>query len=279
MKNFRLVERAQKDTQFKILREKSSPVPSLLCICREARNAASKEYSIWPTARRAPYKRTVTYRRDGKYVYVNKEHDILYFGEEDSEYWFLDLMHSSCYDEEKNFDEYNDILAPALSRSLDQMSGMRHLALDWHTWEFLLVHDNCTRWLRNLPWLRDLTLVIKLWDHETYEPLTKRDTPLKFVEAVPNTIRADSAAEILKWSRTMLDTLPLEYPEQTLPRLHVVALYSSDQDDNSSEADKRFANQVHLNRLMCRGWREDSDQSHISWYVEKSYTYCWPPHS
>jgi hypothetical protein len=166
-------------------------------------------------------------------------------------------MHASCYDEEKD-DEWVDILSPALSRFLDQISGMRHLALEFHSWQFLLVHDNCTKCLRNLPWLRNLSLVIKKWDPKTYEHV-KRGAPLKFVEAVPNTIRADSARKILKWSQSMLGNLSLEYLEQTLPILHVVALYSSDQDDNSSEADKRFAKELNHNWRMHRGWREDSD--------------------
>lgn len=57
----------------------------------------------------------------------------------------------------------------------------------------------------------------------------------------------------------MLDTLPLEYPEQALPRLHVFVLYSSDQDNNSSQADEHFAEELHHNMIMHRRWREDSD--------------------
>lgn len=113
-------------------------------MCREARKAASKEYSVWATASRASSNKMDTYKRDGKHIYVNKEHDIFYFGEDYSEYWFLGLMYGSCYDEKKS-DEYTNILSPALSTFLDQISGTRHLALEWQSWQFLLVHNNCTK--------------------------------------------------------------------------------------------------------------------------------------
>jgi hypothetical protein len=258
-KTFRLVERAKEDPQLKILRERSFLVPSLLHVSQESRRAALREYSLWPTAAMSLAKYPDT-KRDGKNIYVNKKHDIFYFGEDMSEYWFLDLLDSCCYDESGiNWEEWMEIGKPAFEKFLQQINGARHLALDFHTWQCALCWDHCGKWLHKLLWLTDLTVVIKGWDPNTYQNVTKRGTPLKFVDIIPDTIRAESAKKILKWSRKKLAPSHLVALDQSLPEMHVVALYSSDQDDNSSEADKHFASQLRANYGSSTGCGEDSD--------------------
>jgi len=161
-------------------------------------------------------------------------------------------MHASCFYEAKEDDEWTDISGPALSKFLDQMKGIRHLALEFYTWQFLLLHGDCTQWVRNLPWLTDVTVVIKVHRNKSYCEPHAPGAPLRFVKIVPNTVRADSASRILKWSQSKLDKLLAGSSELNPPNLHIVALYSSDQDDNSSEADKQFAHALETRLLRVQ---------------------------
>lgn len=198
-------------------------------------------------------------RGTGKQIYVNKEHDVFYFGRDYNEYWFLCLMEDSLYDDEerdeKELAEWVNILSSALAKFLKQLRGTRNLAIHWELWYDLLKTNGCIDWLRNLPWLTDLTLVVKVWDLAVCENIDK-GTTAKFADLVHGSMPADCVRMTREWSQALLSKFQLEYPEKKLPRLHVDAIYRDDPDENEWQTDKDVFKDI---EMVHNCWKKHHD--------------------
>jgi len=208
------------------------PIFSLFSVCRDARAVALKEYTAWEKPNPKPFSRT------RKTVYVNKAYDVFYFDEYYMRYWFLDLL---CH---------NRFAAPteqdlqrkqsALDYYYDQFSGIRNLAMDWPQWIYLMIHSySSLHWLRHLPSLRVLTIVIDVQNRKHWMRVAQPGKHLLFVPVAPNTVRAESEKILVWFWGKFLEEFHLKYPEYVIPEVEVVS-YHYAEDDCSSEADHRF---------------------------------------
>jgi hypothetical protein len=212
---------------------------SLFSVCRDARTAALKEYTTWEKSNPKPFSRI------RKTVFVNKAYDVFYFDNYYTRYWFLDLL---CHNRFASPTE--QVLQreqSALHYYIDQFSGIRNLAMDWPQWIHLMMYSrNRLEWLRHIPSLRVLTIVIDIQNFPHWMRVGQPGKQLQFGPVTPNTVRAESGKIIVWFWQKYLDKLLLKYPEYVIPDVEVVSHYYA-KDDCSSEADRRF--RVHLDTL------------------------------
>jgi hypothetical protein len=213
-----------------LLPDQSISISPLFSVCRDTRTAALKEYTAWEKPNPKLFSRT------RKTVYVNKAFDIFYFENYYTCYWFLDLL---CHNKEVLPREQS-----ALQYYLDQFSGIRNLAFHCGQWNYLMTYEYTSlQWLRHLPSLRVLTIVIDIQSNNHWRRAAQ---PGKrhFVSVTPNTVRAESEKIIVWFWRKHLERLYLKYPEYVIPEVEVVS-YSAE-DDCSSQEDQAFRKELDM---------------------------------
>ena len=208
-----------------------------------------QEYTLWPCA--VPK----DYRRDGTGIYVNKTHDIFYFGHASlAQFEFLDKIIEEDGDLSGETEE-SILQRRALIRKFVQwIEGIRHFAMDWEVWYDILPFDhNPARWIRYLPDMEDLTIVLNsppFWSNRKWAA-----SPT-FIGLQPDSTRAQCADIISPWIENDLDIYQRENPHQVRPKLQVLTLYDELEDSHSSKGDR-----VHLDiiKKQLLSYREEVD--------------------
>jgi hypothetical protein len=201
---YRLEEIASEDAQFRILRDKQLTTPSLLTVCREARLAARKEYLVWPLAH------AKSFGSSRGAAYINKTYDTIYLGDtEVDDLWFVELLSTH-----RELDVEQSPSALAFRKYLDQLRGIENLAMHSSNWDQLLYVDRDLRWLRQLPSLRMLTIVLS----DEQRKLSKTNL------VVLQPIKVSTPGEI--WAKEMsaqirksLDEFQVKFPDHSILQL------------------------------------------------------------
>ncbi len=205
-------------------------VPSLFHTCRYSRALSKKAYTLWPCAN------PVTYSRNGANIYVNKAHDIFYFGDREVEdFWLLDATMCETLD-------YVD--ETAISNFLDIMHGIRNIGMDWEIyseaeWDYDDDQQCRLMWLGHFlmsnPHFRQLTLGIRN-PNRGRAPLHNN---FKLRDITPGTIRFHCSKVVSELARddlvTFQELFPLRPFRWELPELRVIDLSPSSRNENSAK--------------------------------------------
>lgn len=193
--------------ELRILAPQRWPVPPILHVCQAARAVGSRHWTRFPGADvNRPCK------RDGTFIYVNKEHDTIYFADGLLE----DFLFLRCIDWAAPLDsglpktEFND----AYDEFCKLLEGVKHYALDFWTWLAEVVKAGCL-WMSFLciAGNEDLTIVI----HPLSPDIDAAAAPLSYVpimkEITPGTTRAETVDLMLHHIKDSAD-----YSEGAKPR-------------------------------------------------------------
>lgn len=217
---YRIEETASEDAQFRILRDKQLTAPSLLTVCREARLAARKEYLVWPLA----HAKSFGISRGA--AYINKTYDTIYLGEtEDDDFWFVELL-----SENPEEDVERSPTACAFRKYLYQLRGVENLAMHWSHWDQLLRDECDLRWLRQLPSLRMLTVVLS----DKQQKLSKTN-PVVLQPLKASTLRELYAKKISEQLRKSLDEFQVKFPDHSILQLDTREIWSRKDDNTTAE--------------------------------------------
>lgn len=206
-------------------------VPSLFHTCRYSRALSKKAYTLWPCAN------PVTYGRNGANIYVNKAHDIFYFGDRQvDDFWLLDATMVEALDE---------VDGTAIANFLDIMDGVRNIGMDLEIylcarWDEDDDHECRLMWLGNFlmsnPQFQQLTLGIRN-PNRGKAPLHDN---FKLRDITPGTIRFDCSKFVSEIAHEDLATFLKIFPPQPLfpwklPELRVIDLSLSGRNQNSAK--------------------------------------------
>jgi hypothetical protein len=214
----------------------NSGYSSLLGVCRASRNAALGESILWEVAKPSTYART-------KKKYLLSKGDIYYFW--GSEYWILDMLKVDHTSRGKEAEDYIHFVAPALKVYIDQLENLGHIAMNIPPWIGLMCADSSLQWLRYMPSLRNISIVLDAGT--VWSPLSKSGIPTEFFRVKTGTTRDDYQRKTIWWSLKCLESFHSKFPEQFIPRIHVVTNDPFENNDGggypySSELDHRLFN-------------------------------------
>jgi hypothetical protein len=160
----------------------------------------------------------------GKVAYINRVYDTVYFADRS---WFLDLLQHPPRQDKGSW-RYE--LETRASRDyVDQLDGIRNIAIPWRRLVAFLISDHTMSWLQNLPSLKELIVLVGSTEKE------RREKPVQFSPIEPDTVRAASAEKLLWWIGKCLETFQSKFPDHTIPRVLVAT--TSDEKNLSNNAE------------------------------------------
>lgn len=213
---------------FTVMPQNSTPVPSLLHVCKHSRDVALLVYELWPCGDiDDKYQRT----RIRAFVYVHNKCDIFYFGQREggntdaSDYWFLLNLCTSRT-------QYGDLSAiAARARFKEITASIRHWAFDCTIWD-TRTEPSFTRrahiphWYKTIFRAKSITVVLG--------NTPTQHTKLDFVPVSPSTsgvVRRRVAEKVRKELEFDLDKVRLVSPKLHIPDFRIMQFTNSTEHD------------------------------------------------
>lgn len=208
--------------QLRICPNRTFSNPILLTVCRDARLAALKEYTVWGLAEVESLHAPIAGA-----AYINKTYDTVYYRGM-STFFLLDLL-KSANDRPRNFH------SPILLQLLAQFGFIQNLAMSWEQWHLLFDDGHDISWLGHLPPLKVLTIVYRLPDEDLSDRFDTGPTTLaaRLVPLKRHTVRQICGNKIRWWTQECLQLFSEKFPEHSIPRVCVRQFWSAESNDTT----------------------------------------------
>jgi hypothetical protein len=195
------------------------PLSSVFQICRNSREAAKKQYVLWPTDAATP-------RRQRRRIYVHLIHDTLFLRQTISQ---AVCLRATFGRQSKVLIRRRYTKSEAALEFLELLQSFRHLAVDWDIWWSLQRSDSLPLlWPQTLPSLAEILIILEVPD--------KSKVPTVFRSITPDTVRGEAADLIWSVVKQNREAFRQDFPGLNPPKIKVLALKAG--DESSSEDEK-----------------------------------------